>query len=110
MEHVTRTVPGDGPDAHGLGPAGVELRYWAGAADAAGCEREHLDVTGRGSGPGERTVVTGRDVREAIVEAHPGIEAVLRRCALLLDGRRIDDDAVVTPDGHVEVLPPFVGG
>ncbi|TCJ92532.1 hypothetical protein EDC82_2333 [Dermacoccus sp. SAI-028] len=86
----------------------VRVRYWAGAAQAAGCDEESLPLA-VGEAP-QSPEITGRDVRTLIMRAHPDIEAVLARCSLLHGGRRLADDASFEPADVVEVLPPFVGG
>lgn len=75
------------------------VRYFAAAAEAAGCDEESLDAVSVGV------------LRAAIVIAHPGIEAVLERCALLVDGVRVDDPGhALSAESSVDVLPPFAGG
>lgn len=95
MEHLTHEP--------GRDTAVVTVRFWAGAAAAAGCTHEEIRL--RTAHP-----ATGADLRRAVVEAHPGIDAVLRRCSLLQAGARIDDADVLGTQAQVEVLPPFVGG
>lgn len=78
----------------------ITVRYFAGAREAAGVTTEQLD------GPTSVAALRG-----ALASAHPGLETVLPKCALLVAGARAtsDDDAV--PDGvTVDVLPPFAGG
>lgn len=80
------------------------VRYFAAAAEAAGCEEERLDLAGG-------DVVTVADVRAAIAAVHGhSLALVLARCSVLVDGVRSEDDAVVAPDAVVDVLPPFAGG
>ena len=77
----------------------IAVRYFAGAAEAAGADAEALDAATAGA------------LRAAMVERHPGLAPVLGRCALLADGVRLDDDATPLRDGAaVDVLPPFAGG
>lgn len=95
--------------------AGLRVRYWAGAAQAAGCDEETLALGARDARPdapgaSQPRTLTGQDVRALVVAAHPGIEPVLARCSLLHAGRRLADDAPVDIHESVEVLPPFVGG
>lgn len=80
------------------------IRWFAGAAHAAGCEEEVLEGA-------ELVALTGRVVRDALAERHPDAATVLQRCSFLADGSRLEAlapwpvDAVV-----VDVLPPFTGG
>lgn len=76
------------------------LRYFAAAADAAGTSSQTVDAATLG------------DLLEAIQEGRSEhFAAVLGRCALLVDGARVDDPAApVGPNATVDVLPPFAGG
>lgn len=78
----------------------TRVRYFAAAAEAAGTETESLAAT------------TAGELRQAMVQRHgPGLERVLARCALLVDGVRADaEDTPVDDDALVDVLPPFAGG
>lgn len=79
----------------------MRIRYFAGAADAAGLDESLL------TGP-----LDVAELREALVSAHgPEFARVLGRCSLLADGVRLDaDDARVPDAATVDVLPPFAGG
>ncbi|WOC13917.1 MoaD/ThiS family protein [Gordonia sp. MP11Mi] len=78
----------------------MRIRYFAGAADAAGHREQTLD------GP-----MSLAALRTSLADEHgPEFAAVLRRCSLMVDGARLDDDAVADADSTVDVLPPFAGG
>ncbi|MGO3326187.1 MoaD/ThiS family protein [Gordonia sp. (in: high G+C Gram-positive bacteria)] len=78
----------------------MKIRYFAGAADAAG--RRDQDV----AGPLPLTAL-----RTALADEHgPEFAAVLGRCSLMVDGARADDDVVAADSATVDVLPPFAGG
>jgi molybdopterin converting factor small subunit len=80
----------------------VTVRYFAGAAEAAGCEEEALRVS---------PAATVADVRAAMLAAHgPGLARVIPRCAVLVAGVRAADTDPVPADAVVDVLPPFAGG
>lgn len=83
-----------------------EVRYWAGAAAAAGTEQEWLEPAAHV----EDGAVRVADLRAVMAQHHPGMEAVLARCSILVDGARCDDEVQVAPGARLEVLPPFVGG
>ncbi|GAA1687496.1 hypothetical protein GCM10009808_00650 [Microbacterium sediminicola] len=74
------------------------VRYFAGAAEAAGCESEARS---------ERRL---DDLRVAVVGDHARLGTVLPRCAVLLNGRRVDADAELIEGDVVDILPPFAGG
>lgn len=78
----------------------MRIRYFAGAAEAAGCEEE----TFAGAAPlGE--------LRARLAERHgAGFARVLARCSVLVDGTRLGDEDAVAEDATVDVLPPFAGG
>ena len=78
----------------------MRIRFFAGAADAAGRREQQLD------GPlalGALRTVLADDLG-------PEFAAVLGRCSLMVDGTRLDDDAVAPDTATVDVLPPFAGG
>jgi len=79
----------------------VRIRFFAGAADAAGLDESAL------AGPLDMGAL-----RAALVEAHgPEFARVLGRCSLLADGTRLEDEDTLVPDSAtVDVLPPFAGG
>lgn len=79
----------------------VEIRYWAGAAAAAGVESE---------------TIAARSIAEALATAgdrHEGLASVIAVCTILCDGQRVSGEAAARDlEGPVsiEVLPPFAGG
>lgn len=74
------------------------VRYFAAAEDAAGVDAEST------------TAVTLGALRAELVDAHPDLAAILDRCALLVDGARVDDHFPLDGVRTVDVLPPFAGG
>jgi molybdopterin synthase sulfur carrier subunit len=75
------------------------VRYFAGAAEAAGTEAEQLAA---------RTV---GELRTRMLAAHGDeLAQVLGRCSILVDGVRSDDGVSIAPSDVVDVLPPFAGG
>ncbi len=76
----------------------ARVRYFAAAAELAGTPEEHRDEPTLGA------------LRAALATEHPGLGGVLPRCAVLVAGSRVDDDADLGPDTLVDVLPPFAGG
>lgn len=81
--------------------ATITVRYFAAAAEAAGCEQEQLSI-GDGATLG---------ALRAVLLARYGapMAAVLRSGAFLVDGKVSRDDARPLGDA-VDVLPPFAGG
>ncbi|MGO2633584.1 MAG: MoaD/ThiS family protein [Galactobacter sp.] len=79
----------------------MKVRFFAGAADAAGSDEAVVD------GP-----LSVGSLRSSLVEAYgPEFARVLGRCSLLADGVRLDDEDTMVPDSAtVDVLPPFAGG
>lgn len=75
------------------------VRYFAGAAEAAGTEVEQLAAG------------TVGELR-AVMLAHHGdkLAQVIDRCSILVDGVRSDDAAALQESDVVDVLPPFAGG
>lgn len=77
----------------------VSVRYFAGAAEAAGCEEETLRAETVGA------------LRAAMVNAHGSAFArVLGRCSVLVAGVRAPDADRIPAGAVVDVLPPFAGG
>lgn len=74
------------------------VRYFAAAEEATGRAEER------------RTEATLGALREALAAEHPALGAILPRCAVLVDGRRHDDDTALSPEATVDILPPFAGG
>lgn len=74
------------------------VRYFAGAADAAGAEEEVRD---------EKTLDA---LRAAVVADHERLGFVLPRCAVLVNGERTDTDMPLSASDVVDILPPFAGG
>jgi molybdopterin synthase sulfur carrier subunit len=82
--------------------AEVQVRYYAGAAAAAGVPEEPVEVPAG-------TRVAG--LRALLAERHPALAPVLAVSTLLLDGTPASDpQAVADAAAQVDVLPPFAGG
>ncbi|MFE6996742.1 MoaD/ThiS family protein [Microbacterium sp. NPDC057659] len=79
----------------------VTVRYFAAAADAAGCEQEQLDLDAGA------TVGLLRDTLQARYGA--AMEKVLRSGSFLVDGI-VRRDPTSPISANVDVLPPFAGG
>ncbi|WP_448630709.1 MoaD/ThiS family protein [Cellulomonas soli] len=77
----------------------ITVRYFAGAAEAAGLEQEQVPA-----GP-----LAG--VLDDLVARHgSALAGVLGRCALLADGVRVEGSEPVPAGATLDVLPPFAGG
>lgn len=74
------------------------VRFFAAAEEMAGRSEE------------VRTEATLGDLRTALAAEYPGLGGILPRCAVLVGGSRVDDDAPLDADTLVDVLPPFAGG
>lgn len=82
----------------------VHVRFFAGAAEAAGTPSESVDL------PAGATL---DDLRAQLLDQHPGAARVLEISSFLVDDVVRDDHAA--PLGahgsvRVDVLPPFAGG
>lgn len=76
------------------------IRYFAGAAEAAGTDEEQLD----GTTVGEVLAQARRAHGERLTE-------VLQRCSVLHAGRYVDEESTPVSTGDtIDVLPPFAGG
>lgn len=79
----------------------VQLRYFAGAAEAAGVSSVRL------------TLPDGATVADVLANrSTPELDRVLDFCSVLVNGVRSDDHSAALPTGDVlvDVLPPFAGG
>lgn len=77
----------------------VLVRYFAAAAEAAGCDEQQLDAPS-----------TAGQLRALLVELHGDAMArVLASGSFLIDGV-VSRDAATPVGTRVDVLPPFAGG
>lgn len=79
----------------------MEVRYFAGAAEAAGVDSLEIDAAG----------LTADEVVAQLADGNERLAKVLHVSALLADGARIsnrDDD--LSGVASLDVLPPFAGG
>ncbi|SBS75021.1 MoaD/ThiS family protein [uncultured Microbacterium sp.] len=76
----------------------TRVRYFAAAEERAGVPEE------------TRTEATLGALRSALAAERPGLGAILPRCAVLVDGMRVEDAHPLTAGATVDVLPPFAGG
>lgn len=74
------------------------VRFFAAAEEAVGTDRQ------------ERAEATLGALRAALVSEHAGLGGILPRCAVLVEGARVDDDHPLGAATLVDVLPPFAGG
>lgn len=80
----------------------VQLRYFAGVAEAAGTAEENVEVAAG---------TTAAGLRDQLAALHgPDFARTLGVSALLSDGVRVGDDAELPTGIRLEVLPPFAGG
>ena len=81
----------------------VEVRFFAGAADAAGHPSTRLEVADGTS---------GGEVLAAVAAGNGRLTPVLGVCTLPLAGRAHGDRATPLDGGEhtIDVLPPFAGG
>jgi sulfur-carrier protein len=76
----------------------ARVRYFAAAEEFAGTAEEVRDEPTLGA------------LRDALAAEHPALGEILPRCAVLVDGARVADDAPLAATATVDVLPPFAGG
>lgn len=74
------------------------VRYFAAAEEAAGRAEE------------TRSEQSLDALRTALSADYPALEPILPRCAVLVDGRRHDDDVPLPAGITIDILPPFAGG
>lgn len=76
----------------------ARVRFFAAAEEAVGSDQQ------------ERSEASLGELRAALLSEHPALAAVLPRCAVLVDGARVDDAHPLGASTTVDVLPPFAGG
>ncbi|AYJ49330.1 MoaD/ThiS family protein [Rhodococcus sp. P1Y] len=79
----------------------VEVRYFAGAADASGCEKEMFDLP-RGSDLSA--------LKAAVLHRHGDAVVDVLRVSAFLVGENLTRDPSTTLGDRVDILPPFAGG
>lgn len=79
----------------------MQVRYFAGAAEAAGVSEESTTHT-------EPATVAA--LADDLGVGRERLQRVLAVSAFLVDGRIAGRDDMVAPGARVDVLPPFAGG
>lgn len=74
------------------------VRFFAAAQEAVGQDAMTTDAETLGA------------LKTALLAQHPALTGILPRCAVLVDGARVDDDFALTGAETIDVLPPFAGG
>ena len=74
------------------------VRFFAAAQEAVGRDSLASDAGTLG------------DLKTTLLAEHAALHGLLPRCAVLVDGARVDDGFVLTGAETVDVLPPFAGG
>jgi molybdopterin converting factor small subunit len=77
--------------------ADVTIRFWAGAARAAGCEEEQFAAE------------TVGELRAKLAARRP-LEKIAIVASILVDGQAAGEATRLTAGAIVDVLPPFAGG
>ena len=76
----------------------ARVRFFAAAEEAVGSDALSRPESTLGA------------LREALSSEYPGLAAILPRCAVLVNGARVDDETPLADSELVDVLPPFAGG
>ena len=79
----------------------VTVRYFAAAADAAGCAQEDLPLAAG---------ATLGHLRAALVDRHGAAMEQVLGVAAFLQGDELTRDLGTAAGAQVDVLPPFAGG
>ncbi|MEV7632281.1 MoaD/ThiS family protein [Microbacterium sp. NPDC089318] len=74
------------------------VRFFAAAQEAVGRDSLTTDAPTLGL------------LKQQLVAEHPALTGILPRCAVLVDGARVDDDFALSAATTIDVLPPFAGG
>ena len=76
------------------------IRYFAAAAQAAGNPTHELDAT----------ALDAAGLVSQLGADNPKLAKILKVCALLADGVRVEGDTPLKGVTQLDVLPPFAGG
>lgn len=79
----------------------LEVRMFGGLTERAGGNRVPVEL------PEPATVA---DLRAALSDQHPALAPLLPRVKVAVDLEVADDEAALTPDSEVALLPPVAGG
>lgn len=80
----------------------AHIRYFASVAEAAGMDSETIELD---------SATTAGSLRIKLAEGRdPEFSRLLHISAFLVNGVSSGDNASVTNDSQVDVLPPFAGG
>lgn len=79
----------------------VELRYFADAREAAGCDRETVEVA--------EAACVG-DALDIACASHPALAAVRAVCRVAIDTAFVREDTPLTAGATVALIPPVGGG
>nr|WP_274637342.1 MoaD/ThiS family protein [Microbacterium bovistercoris] len=74
------------------------VRFFAAAEEAAGAAQLTVAAADLGA------------LRGTLSAQHPALATILPRCAVLVDGARLDDASPLPESAVIDVLPPFAGG
>lgn len=74
------------------------VRFFAAAQEATGVDSLTTDAETLGS------------LKQQLLSEHPALTGILPRCAVLVDGARVDDGFALSEATTIDVLPPFAGG
>ncbi|WP_338073936.1 MoaD/ThiS family protein [Kineococcus siccus] len=80
----------------------LTVRYFAGAAAAAGCEERKVEVS--------PTAPLGELLDRLAAEGGEALTRVLSASSFLLDATAARRETVLGEAGTLDVLPPFAGG
>ncbi len=79
----------------------VQIRLFAAVRDVAGCERIEVRV------PDPATVA---DLRAAISQQYPKLDASIRHSLLAINNQYADDGTIIPPNADIAWIPPVSGG
>ncbi|MGW9628926.1 MoaD/ThiS family protein [Microbacterium sp. NPDC055521] len=74
------------------------VRFFAAAQEAVGQDSLTTDAATLGA------------LKQHLLAEHPALVGILSRCAVLVDGGRVEDDFALAGARTIDVLPPFAGG
>ena len=76
------------------------MRYFAQAADKAGCREETVTLSGNDQD----------DLRKLLLQLHPALDSVLDYCRFAVNGEYVQQAERLPEGAEIAVIPPVSGG
>ena len=79
----------------------IDVKLFAAARQYCGCDQVSIDLEGD---------ATVGELRAALAEAHPSLQAILPSSMIALNHDYADDETPIPEDAEIALIPPVSGG